>query len=184
MKRFIDITQELFGAEPYPGDPAPVRYSVKTVARDGYALTAFYACAHNGTHIDAPCHFIENGGDVCAIAPEKCVGKCYVAETFGEALQAALDGYTRILCKGFDLTPGEAEELAPRVNLLGMDGASFGGNSAAGKVHRALLSRGVGLLENLVLENVPRGEYELIALPLKLSGSDGSPVRAVLIADA
>ena len=181
MRRFIDITKELFGGEPFPGDPAPERFVIKTVAKDKYALTAFYACAHNGTHMDAPCHFIEGGGDIASVALEKCAGECYVADTVDDAFAATERGFTRIILKGFDVTPTEAERFSGRVLLLGMDGPSFGAHSAAGKVHRILLSKEIVLLENLALDGVACGEYELIALPLKLGKSDGSPVRAVLI---
>lgn len=180
-KRYIDISRELFGYPPFPDDPAPERFSVKTVAKDGYALTAFYACAHNGTHMDAPCHFVEGGSDVAEVELDKCAGTCYVADSVSDALAAADRGVTRIIFKGFDITLAEAEKFSDRVVLLGMDGASFGANSSAGKVHRELLGKGIVLLENLALEDVETGEYELIAFPLKLGGSDGSPVRAVLV---
>lgn len=183
MRKIIDITKELFGCEPYPGDPAPERFTVKTVEKDGFSLTAFYACAHNSTHMDAPSHFLDGGGDITSVALEKCVGKCYVSDSVQDALLALEGGYTRILLKGIDIALTDAERFAEKAELLGMDGASFGEHSVCGKVHRALLARGVALLEHLDLSSVENGDYTLIALPLKLAGSDGSPVRAVLVKD-
>ena len=49
------------------------------------------------------------------------------------------------------------------------------------ETHRILMSAGIVVLENLCLEEVPDGEYQLVALPLKIAGGDGSPVRAVLV---
>ena len=59
--KIIDITKELFSTSPFPGDPAPSMKLEKTLKKDGYNLTVFSACAHNSTHIDAPCHFVSGG---------------------------------------------------------------------------------------------------------------------------
>lgn len=182
MRRTIDISRELFSCPPYPGDPAPRKSKVRDVGKDGYSLTAFYACAHNGTHVDAPCHFLENGCDVSEIPLDKCMGKCVVVSDAASALKAAARGYERILLRGCDVDQEQAAALVGSVVLLGMDAPSFGESSGSGgAVHRTLLGAGVVLLENLDLTDVKDGEYELIALPLRLAGSDGSPVRAVLI---
>ena len=179
--KIIDITKELFSSKPFPGDPAPSFELEKTIAKDGYNLTVFSACAHNGTHVDAPCHFLENSSTVSDIMLNKCMGKCVVVDNIGMAMEQIEYGVRRIILKGINLSPSQAERLSMHVDLLGMDSESFGSGTAPGAVHRILLSREVVLLENLDLECVVPGEYTLIALPLKMKGSDGSPVRAILI---
>lgn len=184
MKKIIDISAAIPGCRVYPGDPAPKLVKVRTVDCDGCNLTEISVCAHNGTHVDAPCHFIRGGGGAESIELSSCMGRCVVTDSAEDAIRAARNGEERIILKGCDVTAEEAEELASRIRLLGTDGLSFG--EACGKqaaVHTALLGKGVVLLEGLELGEVKCGTYELIALPLRLTGSDGSPVRAVLIDD-
>ena len=78
--KIYDISQEIFTSQVYPGDPQPQKYAVSSIS-DGEVcnVTAFSMCAHNGTHIDAPLHFFENGTAIDKIPLEKTVGFCYVA---------------------------------------------------------------------------------------------------------
>jgi arylformamidase len=74
-----DISRELFSAPVYPGDPAPQIQKIKGFEfGDIYNLSALYACTHTGTHIDAPLHFFDDGGDVASIPLEKCMGNAAV----------------------------------------------------------------------------------------------------------
>ena len=112
-----DISQEVFGCRVYPDDPKPEKIILQSMQNDElYNLIAFKMCAHNGTHIDAPFHFVKDGKTVDKICLEAVIGMAYVAE-----------------------------------------------------------------LEGIRLSKVPEGVYLLNAAPLNLSGSDGSPCRAVLI---
>jgi arylformamidase len=83
--KIYDISQEVFSCEVFTGDPSPVKETVCSM-RDGdlYNLTAFSMCAHNGTHIDAPYHFISDGNTVDGIGLEKFVGFAYVVSHKGE----------------------------------------------------------------------------------------------------
>ena len=82
--KIYDISQEVFSCVVFPGDPAPQREVLNTIASGGlYNLTAFRMCAHNGTHIDAPRHFIKNGKTVDEISLDALVGMAYVAEHRG-----------------------------------------------------------------------------------------------------
>ncbi len=83
--KIYDISQEVFGCEVYPGDRVPKKTKDLRMA-DGemYNLTSFEMCAHNGTHIDAPFHFLQDGDTVEKIPLEKMVGYCYVTEQDGE----------------------------------------------------------------------------------------------------
>ena len=76
----IDITQELFTCNVYPGDPQPLMDRVQSTDKgDICNLTRFEMCAHNGTHIDAPFHFIGDGKKVDEMGLTPYVGDCYVA---------------------------------------------------------------------------------------------------------
>ena len=83
--KIFDISQELFSSSVYPGDPSPKREVLLSIATGGVCnLTALSMCAHNGTHIDAPYHFLENGETVDALPLEKTVGYAFVKHLCGE----------------------------------------------------------------------------------------------------
>jgi arylformamidase len=186
--KIIDITQELFSCSVYPGDTHPSCQQVKTVAKDGYNLTEMALCAHNGTHIDAPCHFIDSADDVSKIPLDVFYGKCTVVSADGAVDAAQMKAFLescseRLLFKGECLIADEALDLLSKshVKLIGVEMQSVSNPDAPKPGHMLLLGKGVIPLEGLVLRDVLPGEYLLSAFPLKLDGSDGSPVRAVLI---
>ena len=194
--RIYDISQEVFSCEVYPGDPNPEKTTLFSMEKgDLYNLTAFSMCAHNGTHVDAPKHFLANGCSVEALSLSKTVGAAYVAVCDGvldaeaarlilaRAAQADQEAAKRILLKGdVTVTPEAAETFAAHpIDLLGVESQSVGDAGAPMAAHLVLLSKDVVLLEGLTLGEVPTGTYFLFAAPLKLAGSDGAPVRAVLV---
>ena len=82
--KIYDISQEVFGCQVYPDDPLPEKKILKSMNKgEVYNLTAFNMCAHNGTHIDAPFHFVKDGKTVDEICIETFVGMAYVAEHHG-----------------------------------------------------------------------------------------------------
>ena len=82
--KIYDISQEVFGCQVFAGDPAPEKKQLCSIEKgDLYNLTAFGMCAHNGTHIDAPFHFIKGGKTVDSIGLDTFVGMAYVAEYCG-----------------------------------------------------------------------------------------------------
>ena len=186
-----DISQEVFSCAVYPGDPVPERQILSsTAAGDLYNLTAFSMCAHNGTHIDAPFHFLEDGKAVEQLPLDVFVGDCYVARHEGdvtaEAARAIVEkagGAERLLIAGNATVTAEAADVFAGTNLrlLGNEGQTIGPESAPMQVHLILLRRGIALLEGIVLSNVPEGRYFLSAAPLNLAGADGAPCRAFLI---
>ena len=194
--KIYDISQEVLGGEVYPGDPAPQKRVLKSIAEgELYQLTAFEMCAHNGTHVDAPRHFIGDGKTVDEIALEAFVGKALVVEHQG-ALTAAdavailekarsRDGEAarRILIKGNATVTLEAAEVFAKADLLllGNESQSVGPTDAPMAVHIALLRAEVILLEGIRLGEVPEGVYFLSAAPLNLAGLEGAPCRALLI---
>ena len=189
--KIYDISQEIFSCAVYPGDPKPEKQILcATAAGDLYNLTAFSMCAHNGTHVDAPFHFLGEGKTVDRMDLEQFVGECYVARREGNVtagmareILAGAAGAKRILIAGDVTVMAEAAEVFAEsgICLLGNEGQSVGPENAPMQVHLILLRRGVALLEGIVLDHVPQGHYFLSAAPLNLAGSDGAPCRAYLI---
>lgn len=198
MMKIYDISQEVFNCRVFPGDPAPER-KVLSSMDDGalYNLTAIGMCAHNGTHIDAPLHFIQDGKAVDAICLEAVVGMAYVAEHHGivsgddaaaiiaKAKALNPDAARRILIKGAAVVSAQASEVfaASGILLLGNESQTVGPEDAPMAVHRILLGADVILLEGIRLAAVPEGVYLLNAAPLNLADAEGSPCRAILITD-
>ena len=193
-----DITQELFSCRVFPGDPAPERKVLATIeAGSPYNLTAFSMCAHNGTHVDAPFHFIKGGKTVDAVSLHTFVGMAYVAEHQGvvsgedaaaileKAKQQNPEAAKRILIKGAAVVSLEAAKVFADAGILlyGNESQTVGPEDAPMAVHLVLLGAGVCLLEGIRLSAVPEGVYFLNAAPLNLAGADGSPCRALLIAE-
>jgi arylformamidase len=188
-----DITQELFSCQVFPGDPAPRREVLKSTERgDLYTLSALSLCAHNGTHIDAPAHFIPGGRTVEALPPETFMGPVWVADHRGDLTAAdaeriladagAAGAGERILIRGRAVVTAAAARVfaASGLLLLGNESQTVGPEDAPMEVHLILLGAGAVLLEGVRLGAVPQGRYRLIALPLRLEGCEGSPCRAVL----
>ena len=87
--KIYDISQEVFSCDVYPGDPKPEKQTLcATDAGDLYNLTAFSMCAHNGTHVDAPFHFLKDGKTVEQLDLSIFVGDCYVARHAGDVTAA------------------------------------------------------------------------------------------------
>ena len=189
--RFFDISQEIFTCAVYPGDPAPAREVLSNMDRgDLYNLTAFSMCAHNGTHVDAPAHFLSDGETVDNLPLHKTVGDCVVVSHTGDVTAAdvarmlTLAGQSKkLLVKGnATLTLEGAQVLADAgIDLYGNESQTVGPESAPMSVHKCLLGAGVVLLEGVRLAHVPDGAYLLCAAPLNLGGADGAPCRAILI---
>ena len=196
--KVYDISQEVFGCKVYPNDPMPEKIVLKSMQKgDVYNLTAFNMCAHNGTHIDAPFHFIKDGKTIDEICLEAFVGMAYVAEHHGlvtgndateiieKAKKQNLEASKRILIKGEVEVSLEAAKVfaSSDILLLGNEPQTVGPQNAPMAVHLALLGANIVLLEGIRLGEVYEGVYFLNAVPLNLSGADGSPCRAVLITD-
>jgi arylformamidase len=195
---FYDVTRPL--SEDiliYPGgDPVP---SFTREEHEDYVITLLSLCTHTGTHIDAPSHYLKEGGTVDAIPPERLVGRCRVIDlgertaiTRGD-LEDRIGGAKRVLLKtwfsertAFDpeyphLTADAAAFLVDSgVACIGIDTPSIEGFDGDGTVHRTLLREGIAIIELLDLSGVPGGDYYMLALPLRLTGLDGAPARVIL----
>ena len=190
----IDITQEVFSCKVFPGDPAPAMQRILSIEQgDICNLTAFSMCAHNGTHVDAPFHFLPKGNTIEKIGLESFVGDCFVARFEGDLTandaadileKAKTVGVSeRILIAGKATVTAEAAQVfaQSKIKLLGNESQTVGPEDAPMEVHKILLGVDVVLLEGIVLKNVDEGKYFLSAAPLNLGGCDGAPCRAFLI---
>ena len=178
--KIYDITQELFACSVYPGDPSPER-QVKLRIADGAVcnLTAFQMCAHNGTHVDAPYHFVDGGKTIDQVALERFIGSAYVTEHQGDITAADAEA---ILAKARSLDAEAAKVFAGAgILLFGNESQTVGPLDAPMNVHLIMLGAEIVLLEGIRLGAVEEGIYLLNAAPLNLGGADGAPCRAVLM---
>ncbi|MFQ5587366.1 MAG: cyclase family protein [Nitrospiria bacterium] len=207
--KLYDVSRVVSEALPvWPGDPAvEMRLACSLEKGDAANVTELRLSAHSGTHVDAPRHFFPGGDGVDQLPLEALVGLCRVFELLDvkEEIRRAdlrgcdLEGVRRVLFKTrnsrrSDCDPQVFEpdyvsfsaEIATDfadggIRLVGIDGPSIEKfHQSAHPVHHILLRKHVIILENLDLSEVPPGDYELIALPLKLKGADGAPARVIL----
>jgi arylformamidase len=171
----------------WPGDPPPVQRWLQRLADgDDLDLSQWTLGSHTGTHLDAPSHFLAGAPDVEALGLDPLVGACLVVDVAAGGLPEPGTRHPRLLLKhsagvGVDVA---ADLIARGVRLVGVDSLSIepaDAVEAGAPTHRALLAAGVAILEGLVLEAVPPGEYFLVALPLRLQHTEASPVRAILL---
>lgn len=205
--RIWDISEPIEPATaPFPGDTPFSQEWVLRQERGGSCnVSTIRMSVHVGTHTDAPLHFDLAGPSIDEVDLRRYLGRCRVVDVKGEgsppriaasALSPELlRGAERILFRtrerhdhrtwdaGFTAVgPDAARALAAAgVVLVGIDTPSMDhADSKSLDGHHALFEGGVAILENLDLTAVPPGDYELIALPLRIVGSDSSPVRAIL----
>lgn len=206
--KIYDITLPISGNMPvWPGDPkVHITKRLEIRSGDSCNLSQLDMGSHTGTHIDAPYHFEEDGLRLDQLPIERLIGKARLfhissIEEIGlDAVKSLrLNGVQRVLFKTANsdywksnmsvfveefiaITNGAAQYLVEAgIILVGVDYLSvekFGNKGH--EVHHTLLRNGVVVLEGLNLSDIPPGDYELIALPLKIKDGDGSPARVVL----
>jgi len=196
------------GGVVYPGNP-PIEIELQqALARgDGANVSSLSFGSHTATHVDAAKHFFDDGQTVDHLPLDRLIGPCVVLE-FDDSVMAIgptelrrhdLTGVKRVLCKTRNsrilqrqplfakdytyISPEGADHLVSMgVELVGVDYLSIEQfKSGHHRTHRALLEAEVVIIEGLALADVLPGKYQLVCLPLKLSGLDGAPARAVLI---
>ena len=205
MPRLWDISPPVQeGAPVFPGDtPYQQRWAASIAPGCPVNVSTLTLSPHVGAHADAPLHYDPQGAAVGALDLDPYLGPCRVVHAIGcgplvtwEHLAHALRGLPpRVLVRTYERAPVERwdpalaafaadtmERLADAgVRLVGIDTASIDpADSKTLDSHQVIRRRGLRVLENLVLDGVPEGDYELIALPLKLMTADASPVRAIL----
>lgn len=191
------------GSPVYPGDaPYEQQWCATLSASCPVNLSVVRLSPHIGTHADAPLHYANTGAAVGALALEPFIGPCRVIHVMGcgpcvqwqHLAHAVADVPPRVLLRTYQQAPSHWDEhltaVAPEtlerladagVVLLGTDSASIDpANSTTLPSHQVLQRRGLRVLENLLLDAVPEGDYELIALPLRWMQAEAAPVRAIL----
>jgi len=201
----LDFSEDMLTFE---GDPRPAIETVSSINEGAqYNLSLITFGSHTGTHIDAPLHFCRDGKAVDELGLEFFMGKAKVIETLDpvsvkkeELIRHDIRKHDILLLKtentrrkllssrdfarDFCYMEKEAAEYLADIGIrtLGYDYLSPERYAFDHPwVHLALLGSGIVIVEGLVLENVPPGEYEAVMLPMKIKGGNGSPVRAVLL---
>ncbi len=198
----IDITRSIYTGVPvWPGD-TPFNYELVSQISKGESVNVgkISGTTHLGTHLDAPWHYLDNGGRLETIPLSVLVGPCQVVDARGQEVLTAEFLKTVQLAERtlfytgqpndwqtfphtfMHVLPEAAAYMASQgVKLYGTDCPSVDPlDSRDLPGHKAFAKGGVYILEGLALEGVPAGAYELVALPLKLEGADAAPVRAIL----
>lgn len=199
----IPITDSMIS---WPGDPKVHIKRAIAIEKGAEAnVTKLNMGAHTGTHMDAPRHFLNSKAGIDKLPLDNVIGKARVIEIRNKEIINAEDlkphrirkgerllfktdnSKTRWYLKPFSKTfvsfsLDAAVFLAERkIKTLGIDYLSIGSmQSDGGEIHRVLLKAGVWPIEGLELSKVEPGIYEMICLPLKLIGSDGSPTRVII----
>ena len=202
MSSWLDITRPLDDTlAPWPGRARPRhRWDRRLAAGDHCNVSFWEISAHAGTHMDAPLHFVEGGQAIDQIPPDVFIGACRVVE-----LAAPLDepaarryaGVQRLLIKtahsqssseaGYAdhealLTEPAAALLLDRgLRLIGTDRLSVDDSRGRSfRLHQMILGAGCVIVEGLLLAGAREGDYTLSAAPLRLTGTEASPIRALL----
>jgi arylformamidase len=194
--------------KPPPSNPPSSVYRIQDVNKgDPVTMARLELISHDGTHIDAPLHFIPGGTTIDAMPIETANGPCRVIEikdekdiTIKEIEPYNIKAGERILFKTknsphvYDvrqytgpyvaITPATADYLvAKKIRIVGLDYLTIGHMDPPddiNKVHRAFLGNGIYILEAINLDGVPAGEYELMCLPLRIENGDAGPCRVIL----
>ena len=202
--RIWDITPTVSSSTPvWPGD-TPFSTATTWEITDGcpVKVSRITMSTHTGAHCDAPSHYDQAGASIDSVALDAYMGPCRVIDCSGvqcveaQHVRSALESVPqRVLLRTYAKAPTDrwdsafASVAADTIALLAQHGVRLVGidtpsldpqESKSMDAHHAVRAHGMAILEGIVLDGVPAGDYELIALPLKLAGMDASPVRAVL----
>lgn len=181
----------------FPGDLVPAFHQEK---QNHYLISTLHLSSHTGTHIDAPSHYVAGGASIDCIPLDSLIGSCRIIDLKDcgtDITKKDLVGRTgtaqRLLLKTWfsgrhrfeehfpSLSIDAAEYLVSRkTRCVGIDSPSIESFHCDGSVHRKLLGAGCLVLELLDLSGTDPGEFEMIALPLRLKGLDGSPARVLV----
>jgi arylformamidase len=209
LSRFYDISVALSAHTPvYEGDtPVSIELTVEMNKGAPFNLSQITLGSHTGTHVDAPLHFLPQGASVDLLPLEVLCGQAQVKEfpnTTGALTINHLEnadipaGTERLLLKTRNSSLWESSKLRKDcvhidseaaqwltekgIRLIGIDYLSVDAFGSQGfPTHHILLKAGVIIVEGLDLSKVPEGEYTLICMPLKITGGDGAPARAMLM---
>jgi arylformamidase len=207
MSKLYDVSPVIFpGMVVWPGDAGVNLERVGRMEAGAHSNTSRLSCGtHTGSHVDAPLHFLPDGGTMDSVPLETLIGPAWVAELqragrlCGSDLEAAgiPAGVERLLLKTVNsrlwdttadfhtdytgLDESGARWVADRgIRLIGVDYLSVAVRDQTGPVHRVLLGRKIVIVEGLNLSGVPAGACRFYCLPLRLRGAEAAPARAVV----
>jgi arylformamidase len=193
-----DVTRPLEdGMLVFSGEIKPEFHQEK---HGSYLISELLLSSHSGTHIDAPAHYLKTGDSIDKIPLGNLIGGCRIVDVSDsgimitkDTLSGKIEGAERILLKTLFSGKDSFKEDYPCLSLdgavyitscgircIGIDSPSIESFVCDGSVHRHLLGSGCLIIELLDLSAVGSGEYEMIALPLRLKGLDGSPARVIV----
>lgn len=207
IAEIYDITMTInAGMIVYPGDSKVCIEEVVQISKgDNCNVSSLSFGSHTGTHVDVPKHFIDEGKTLEEVTPDRFMGKAKVLDMQNKVSIKRKDLINKNIEKGdfilfktdnskhlksdefnkdfIYLTEDGAKYLAEKeIGLVGIDYLSIEDYYATeSNVHLTLLGNDIIILEGINLTDVKEGEYQLIALPLKIKEGNGSPVRAILI---
>lgn len=186
-----DISTDLLTAQVYDGDPQPSLEYIKSAENgDDYNLSVLSTCMHTGTHIDAPFHYDSDGSKIEDMKLSVFYGKCTVVTIKGILTGEDME---RLLpyCKRRLLLHGDGEAFLSysaavviadsNICLIGTDGISVSTEFDEYRTHMEFARSNIAVLEGLNLAGIRDGEYTLCAFPVKVSGAEAAPCRAVLM---
>jgi arylformamidase len=205
MSRIWDISQPLHAALPlWPGEPAFALHRHATIGNGcPVNVGAMFTPLHAGTHADAPFHYAMDGASCADCDLDVYIGPCVLLDVchargrveVDDIDWSAVTGNERVLLRTYAHFPHKAWDsnftaiASDVITQMGVMGVRLIGSDAASldpeqsktlDAHQAIKAADMRILEGLVLDDVPPGRYELVALPLPIIGADASPVRAIL----
>ncbi|HOK42846.1 MAG TPA: cyclase family protein [Thermoclostridium caenicola] len=204
-RQVIDVTRKILsGMTVWPGDPGVLVERTDSISDGAVAnVSRISLGVHSGTHMDAPLHFIDGGKDIDSVEIARLFGCVLVVEApsdrIGEELLEPYD-LSAVQAVFFRTRASMRDEMTPFwdeypaitaecAEYLIQNGIVMVGTDYFSvelcrdnlyPVHKTLLSHGIAIVENLALKDVEPGMYDYICLPLRIAGSDGSPVRVLL----
>jgi kynurenine formamidase len=208
--KVVDLSLDVYNEMPvYPGDPKVFFMKHRSIDPDGYNLTQILLGSHTGTHLDVPLHFVPDGDSIDKFPPERFIGDAYlidlsykkaeediIPEDFKNCEDKIIPGVRLLLRtdwykvlpdrRYFKEQPRISYELAKwlvekKVSLIGLETPTINPVDNK-KLHQTLLAGGIIVVEALAhLDQIKKDKVFFVALPLKIRGGDGSPVRAIAI---
>ncbi|HCU99502.1 MAG TPA: cyclase [Chloroflexi bacterium] len=205
----IDVSVALKSSLPvWPGHPEVSIERIDDMEQGANANVSYLQfSAHSGTHVDAPLHFLQDGLDVTCLDLDVLIGPSFLVEAFGvniiddQLLDSMLipkdtqrlliktsnsrlwsDSHSSFYKNFVAISDTGAQWIVNRgIKLVGIDYLSVAPYGNTGPTHRIFLGAGVVLVEGLDFNEVNQGQYQLICLPIKIEGCEGSPARVVLV---
>lgn len=208
MKEFkiIDISWPIKPGMTEYKDQAKVKFTpTKTIEKNNAREHDIFLTTHTGTHVDTPAHFLEHGANLDEVGLQNFLGWCFVVDVthlqekiseldlinipiesgmivLFKTKNSFLDEHDKAPTNFIYVDSGAANFLASKkIKAVGVDYLGIERNQPNHETHKAFLTNDIMIIEGLRLKNVEPGRYFLCSLPLKLSGLEGAPARAVLL---